>query len=405
MLCLVLTFTRSSSGSFSLSIWTRNFQRLERDTKWQVPGTSNSSEDVIIAGSGHGWGDVLDFALNQGRVVTTGQDPSVGLGGYIQGGGHGPLASTHGLAAQQVLQATVVTTLAPVSEAGANASWEAATDLFRALPDLMDAGVAGAMSLASGSTGKAFNPAAPWSTSGAVVTQALWSFNMSIDQLDDLIKPVLQKMQARGGNDSLSITYSASATGNYAAMYSQISGSNTAGSGGVSSSRLLGRHHINILHDDLKVYLQRALVAQNGTAGTYMTVGLSGGPGVINKPKSEFGALIPAWRSAYLHLFVGGASTAPNATVTPSMALADAAAWLEDHKESLWQDWAPDSGSYMNEGNPYSSRFKNDFYGPNYQRLESIKEKYDPTYSLFVLSGVGSDSWNYDLQTGRLCRV
>lgn len=56
-------------------------------------------------GSGQTWGDILDKALSLGRVVTTGQDPSVGLGGYIQGGGHGPLSSTYGLAAHQVLQA------------------------------------------------------------------------------------------------------------------------------------------------------------------------------------------------------------------------------------------------------------------------------------------------------------
>lgn len=433
----------------------KSFQRLERNLAWKVPGTSNSTEDVIIAGSGHGWGDVLDFALSQGRVVTTGQDPSVGLGGYIQGGGHGPIASTHGLAAQQILQATIVTTegdvllvnaeensdlfwairgggggqygvvteyvirhfpapagvnfgsitIAPTSEAGANASWDAASELFRALPDLMDAGVAGAMSLASGSTGQKFNPAAPSWTSGAVVAQALWSFNMSMDQLDALINPVIQKIQAQASNSSVSVSYSASPAGNYSAFYKQISGSNTAGSGGVSSSRLLGRRHIEISRNNLRSYLQRAVAAQNETAGTYMTVGLSGGPGVMDHPESDWGALIPAWKSAYLHLFVGGASAAPTSTVTPSMALAENAKWLEEHKEKLWKDWAPDSGSYMNEGNPYSANFKDDFYGPHYERLKAIKAKYDPTDSLFVLSGVGSDHWDYDLQTGRLCMV
>lgn len=385
--------------------------------------------------------------------MTTGQDPSVGLGGYIQGGGHGPIASSHGLAAQQVLQMTVVTTqgeiltanaeqntdlfwalrgggggqygvvteyvikhfpapasvvfgsitLAPVNETGANASWDAATELFGALPGLMDAGVAGAMSMASGTTGKAFNPAAPPSTSGAVVAQALWSFNLTKEELDDVINPVVSEMQAHGGNQSISVSYSASNVGNYSAFYKQISGSDTAGSGGVLSSRLLGHDHVNIPHDKLKTYLQRALISEG--SGTYMTVGMSGGPGVINQPESAWGSLIPAWKSAYLHLYVGGSSAAPNATVTPQMALADAAEWTEQTKEALWRDWAPDMGSYMNEGNPYACHFKEDFYGPNYQRLSEIKQKYDPNDSLFVLSGVGSDRWNYDLQTGKLCEI
>lgn len=57
-----------------------------------------------MVGSGQTWGDVLDKDLSLGRIVTTGQDPSVGLGGYIQGGAHGPLSSTYGPAAHQVLQ-------------------------------------------------------------------------------------------------------------------------------------------------------------------------------------------------------------------------------------------------------------------------------------------------------------
>lgn len=79
------------------------------ETTWSAANTSNT-DDVFIVGSGQQWGNVLNEALAQGRVVTTGQDPSVGLGGYIQGGGHGPLASTYGLASNQVLQMTVVTT-------------------------------------------------------------------------------------------------------------------------------------------------------------------------------------------------------------------------------------------------------------------------------------------------------
>lgn len=449
-----LTFCRSS-GAFALSIWTHNFSRLERDTTWKVPGHSNSTEDVFIAGSGLGWGAVLDFALSQGRVVTTGQDPSVGLGGYIQGGGHGPLASTYGLAAQQILQVTIVTTqgdilianemensdlfwavrgggagqygvvteyvlrhfaapesvnmgsitVAPLNKNGANASWDASTLLFKALPDLMDAGVAGAMSIASGSTGKAFNPSAPGFTTGAVVAQAFWSFNMSKDHLDNLIRPIIRRMHEYGDNQTLSISYSASKLDNYTTFYDGISGSDTAGGGGVSSSRLLGHRHVDIPHQTLKGYLQRALSAENETAGTYMTVGLSGGPGVINHSPSRFGAIHPAWKSAYLHLFVGGASSSPNTTTSPSAALANSAEWIEEHKERLWREWAPDSGAYMNEANPYNSHFKRDFYGSHYERLLQIKQKYDPTESLYVLSGVGSDGWNYDLQSGKLCRT
>lgn len=444
-----------SSGAYGLSIWTRHFNHLKRDTAWPVPN-SDATADVYIAGSGLGWGDVLQPALREGRVVTTGQDPSVGLGGYIQGGGHGPLASTYGLAAQQVLQVKIVTTtgdiliandcentdlfwairgggggqygvvteyviknhpapsnvvmgtlsLAPVSDAHANASWDAAAVLFKYLPDLMDAGLAGAMTMASGTGASRFNPSLPNGTSGAAAMQVFWAFNTTPADVQGLVNPVIEEMRAYGDNSTLSISFSPSDVGNYSAFYDAISGSNTAGQGGISSSRLLGKDEVvNISHDELASKIRQAVAAQNITVGTYLTVGLSGGPGVHNAAEDRWGALIPSWRKAYLHLLVGGASTGPNETVTPSEALAINAEWVEEHKEKLWREWAPDMGAYMNEANPYNGDWRKDFYGSSLDRLLEIKRKYDPSESLYVLSGVGSDGWRYDLQNGTLCRV
>ena len=39
---------------------------------------------------------------------------------------------------------------------------------------------------------------------------------------------------------------------------------------------------------------------------------------------------------------------------------------------------APESGTYMNEANPWMVGWQDAFWGPNYQRLLSIKKKYDP---------------------------
>ncbi|KAK5737377.1 hypothetical protein LTR17_006796 [Elasticomyces elasticus] len=93
-----------SSGAFSVSIWTRHFQKLEFHSNWTL-----GHHDVVVAGSSHGLGDLLTSAQKMGKVVCTGQDPSVGLGGWTQGGGHGPLSGTHGLGSFQVVQLTVVT--------------------------------------------------------------------------------------------------------------------------------------------------------------------------------------------------------------------------------------------------------------------------------------------------------
>ncbi|USW50386.1 Putative berberine/berberine, FAD-binding, type PCMH, subdomain 2 [Septoria linicola] len=224
--------------------------------------------------------------------------------------------------------------------------------------------------------------------------------------MDALIDPVVQELRTLGDNSTLSITYSASTVANCSSFYSSISGSNTAGGGGVSSSRLLGRKElVDIPQCELSQYLRRAVAAQNTTAGTYATVGLSGGLGATDAPAERWGALLPAWNTAHLHFFVGGASGSVDDVTSPQTLLADNAAWLEKNKEELWREWAPESGSYMNEGNPYNSHFKHDFYGDHYEGLLAVKQKYDPTESLYVLSGVGSDSWHYDLQDGTLCRT
>jgi hypothetical protein len=90
-------------------------------------------------------------------------------------------------------------------------------------------------------------------------------------------------------------------------------------------------------------------------------------------------------------------------SLVPQVALDSTARWVEENLESAFREWAPDAGSYMNEANPFSSDFKKQFFGGNYDRLLEIKYKYDPTDSLFEIGGVGSDAWKYDMSTGKLC--
>ncbi|KAF7186136.1 VAO-type flavoprotein oxidase [Pseudocercospora fuligena] len=321
----------------------------------------------------------------------------------IRGGGGGQYGVVtefvirHFPASSRVAMGTL--SLAPLSESGADASWDAAAVLFRNLPDLMDAGVAGALTIATGETALKFNPSLNIATSGAVITQVFWSFNKTSDNLSTLTQPIIAKISS---NTNTSLSFSTTNFKNYTSFYSAISGSNTAGAGGISTSRLLARSQLN--HPQLRTYLQRALKAQNSTQGTYATIGLSGGPGVIHTPNLRWGSLHSAWRSAYLHFYVGGSSP-PKSKTTPKEILEASANWLQQNKESLWREWAPEMGSYMNEGNPCSENWKEDFYGrENFERLLAVKRKFDPSESLFVLSGVGSEGWEYDLDSGRLCK-
>ena len=131
--------------------------------------------------------------------------------------------------------------------------------------------------------------------------------------------------------------------------------------------------------------------------------GLQAGLGPANVPEAMRGSTHSAWREAYAHVMTYGASI--NATADPSESLKSGAEYYETVKEPVWRKWAPNTGAYMNEGNPFSTTWKRDFYGDNYNKLLAIKRKYDPSESLFIWSGLGSDMWNYDLKSGLLCRA
>ncbi|CAD6456915.1 3e953730-ef10-4872-95e2-e05e853e76e3 [Sclerotinia trifoliorum] len=445
-----------SSGANSLSIWTQNFLKREFNSSWRIPG-SNSTADVLIAGSGNNLELIYNAAHEAGKSIVGGDAKTVGLGGYLQGGGHGPLSSQYGLGADQIHQATVITpsgeiltanaeqnpdllwairgggpgTYGVVTEyvlqahpavasissvnleaiplgsendtAAATAAWNALAILFQNLPDLMDTGLAGAMTAATGSVAKAFSGSES-TPPGVYFSQAFYGYNISISEMTTLISPLIEKIK-NVSNGSLSINYTI--TDVYPSyldfFYANDPTEDQAGQISLLSTRLLGRAQLSDLPmETVAAYLQRALASQSGS-GNEMIVGLQGGPGPAHVPENMRGSLNPVWRETYLHVITLGATL--DDTLTPKETLANAAEWIEENREALWREWAPDMGAYINEANPFNTEWKHDFFGTSYDQLAEIKKKYDPTGSLYILSGVRSDEWDYDLDTGKLCRV
>ncbi|KAL9624126.1 MAG: hypothetical protein Q9160_001648 [Pyrenula sp. 1 TL-2023] len=433
-----------SSGAFAISIWTHNLSDAIINSSWPAPG-SNTAEHVLIAGSGNNYGTAVRAALADGRVIVSGDDETVGLGGHIQGGGHGPLSSTYGLAADQVLQVRVVTTqgdilvadatqnqdllwairgggagqygvvteyvlktypapsnvvtqsivLSPASNdsASVNTSWNAFAVLASALPDLMDAGLAGAGAV-SGS-----------SITGVTVSLGFFAYNSTSDGLTAMTLPVKARMQAQSaynGSISLSLT-DPKVFPSFLSFFNDLnSGPSGAGAISLLSTRLLGRAQLsNLPISAVASYFRRVMRTGDG-GDSLLVLGLQAGPGPRSVEPDMRGALNPVWRSTYVHAISTSASVSADAS--PQDALNAAALWTEQNLESVWREWAPETGAYMNEANPFDRQFKHDFYGSSYDRLVDIKRRYDPTDSLFVLSGVGSDVWEYDLSSGRLCR-
>lgn len=101
-----------SSGDGSFAIWTHNIRGREWHNSF-VP--TNAPEDkeglsAVTLRPGEVWLDVYHAADEQGVIVVGGSARTVGaVGGYLLGGGHSPWSYFYGLAADNLLQATIVT--------------------------------------------------------------------------------------------------------------------------------------------------------------------------------------------------------------------------------------------------------------------------------------------------------
>lgn len=66
------------------------------------------------------------------------------------------------------------------------------------------------------------------------------------------------------------------------------------------------------------------------------------------------------------------------------------------------EDITPGGGAYLNEADFRQPDFQDVFYGQSYDRLLSIKDKYDPESLFYALTGVGSERWESQAD-GKLC--
>ncbi|KAF2427517.1 FAD-binding domain-containing protein [Tothia fuscella] len=140
-------------------------------------------------------------------------------------------------------------------------------------------------------------------------------------------------------------------------------------------SRLLGVQHLS--NPMLSVALQGAM--------PQMKSGMLRGHLVAGDAVSRLGAdtsVHPAWRKAYIHLIGTGCC---------------------DPKVSMLKQLAPDMGAYSNECSYKENDWKSNLYGPHYNKLLSIKRRYDPKNLFWVSPGVGADDFNTDSTTGRVC--
>lgn len=416
-------FQGRSSGRGSLSLWTHNLKStsvLLNYTREDYTGPA------VRLGAGVQAYEAYALAAAHGLRVTGGLAPTVGVaGGYVTGGGHGPLMGRYGLAADNSLEFEVVTP----DRGHMVASPSENADLFWAL----NGGGGGAYAVILSQTLRAHpegpvvatnitfdrtSNAAYWAAIDAwhVVLPSLnrvpgfaCSFSIGPDdsimqikvpdgnstQLMEALTPFLARLDQLDVQYANPITYDPS----FYAWWTRPE--RDLPYGDYPTNSLAGGRFIPeslISRNDSRaelISLIRSLVASE-TAPTRV----NGNAADLSVSRTGLkNALHPAWRTM-VYSFLISPYPDPAASVQ-DLRRADAEVVAA---QDVLRRMTPGGGAYINEATFEPAYWKDDFYGPNYAKLLAVKKNHDSGVLLYGPAVVGSDYWTV-ASDGRLCRA
>ena len=433
-----------SNGYGSLEVWIRHLRTgLKYDKKYKSYDKCSKSTwagGAFTIGGGYTWKDVYPLAAEHDVVVVGGGTPTVGcLGGWMQGGGHGPASHEYGLGADQVLEAKVVladgsiviaspcsnsdiyfairgggpgtygvvveTTvkahpnnkmavqhlaIAPLTK-NLDPLIEAVAIMFSAYPELCDADYAGY------GTWTVASPTPIFGKFTAGFVHGIYMFGKTEDDAKTAFESTLARLQPLNGSDLfVSVSYVAYDT--YWHFYGNESGVEPpVGGPAALGSRLFDKPALTSDFGALKDMISTiAGTAEEYTSNNFEIV--SGGQ-VFKDAADPYSGVLPAWRKSYLSNIVAR-GWAPGSNDSVKQAVHQD---ITHNKVQAMKDLAPDTGCYMNEGDWQDPDYKVDFYGSNYDKFASIKAKYDPLEVFYCPTCVGSDKWTV-ASSGQLCR-
>ncbi|KAI1262707.1 FAD-binding domain-containing protein [Xylariaceae sp. FL1019] len=411
-----------STGKGALSLWLHNFKGIQFEAK------CNRSSSYTGPCARFGAGVILDEAYAamhaRGFALTGGTCPTVGIsGGFTSGGGHGVLASTHGLAADNILEWEVVIangshiyaspevnsdlywalsgggpgTFAvvvsvtmrvypdePVTAASFSLDnttvgdddrfWDAVTTFHSSLPPVVSAG--GTVSfLLSPTTLTAFNIAIP---------------NDNLTQASLMIKIIQSRLEDQGFFPNISATTFPGFLDMYNVELRSIATNTPAAQ--MAGGRLIPKGLISDTNASKNVTLAFREAVEAGFNILCVAVDVSKRPPYPN-------SVLPAWRSSLMTCLIQS-SWNFEAEWQTELARQEI---LNKRIMPRIEAATPNAGTYLNEASAQQHDWQTAFYGSNYKSLSAIKSKYDPLDVFYAATAVGSERWTSD-NDGRLCR-
>ncbi|KAI0181750.1 FAD-binding domain-containing protein [Hypoxylon sp. FL1284] len=430
-------FKAKSTGAGSLAVWTSALSSIHYLGPKYSHGASGHKGPAFKIGAGVVALDLYEAADKLGLHILAGNTRTVGIGGgYIAGGGHSPLMSVHGIAADQVLSMEVVLPnghFVSVDErhypdlffalrGGGGSTWGIVTSLvIRAYPKKPVSTLTYSFGSSANVTDDTFwkgvdvffSKFPEYADKGmynyfsincmpncSLAVTPQWANDMDSAALKKLSAPLFKELSTLG------IKVADAEYRDYDGAVSAIDGTWPADSeqGGVwnfnTASRLFPRSN---WEDPEKLAAQTAALRSSvQEAGMLLGYNFKAAE---NRALNQKNAVNPAWRQTLMHALLGATW---DQEATPD----DIAAANKKLVEMLqpWRDASPDAGAYLNEADINEPNWQQAFYGSNYDYLYQLKQKYDPWGLLWAPTAVGSEDWYvtdqidyYPTQTGKLC--
>ncbi|KAL8841192.1 MAG: hypothetical protein Q9170_001046 [Blastenia crenularia] len=418
-------YAGKSNGQGSLELWMHHL----KDLTFFNYTSRGYTGPAVKAGAGSQFFEAYKAAAANGVRVLGGYCPTVGFsGGYVQSGGHGPLAASYGLAADNTLEFEVVT----VDGRHLVASPSQNSDLYWAL----SGGGAGNYAVVLSMTTKT-HPDGPtagasivfantdedkyWAGVGAFQKRLLdlnsirgfatsWGFDNQAFALNVATLPGGNQSDMTAAFDPFVqelkdlgvplISYNTTLHKNFYDHYEhytfppEIYATNSSIGGRLIPPSTIQNNLTGLLDVFREIVTDGTFTAKRISAisinVTHDRVG--------NTPDSN--AVLPAWRDSLYTLNLGIGFNAD----ASSKKLQQVQAKLNDW-QALFEPLTPGGGAYMNEATFDNPNWKQDYFGSNYDKLLAIKRKYDPYFALWQHTSVGADVYWEVAGDGRLCRV
>ncbi|KAJ5111065.1 hypothetical protein N7532_001600 [Penicillium argentinense] len=427
-------FNGKSTGAGALGIWTHNLKEIDYIENYRSPSYQGPA---VKLGAGVQAYEIYEKANELGFTAIGGEGKTVGVaGGYVLGGGHSPMSSIYGLAADHVLALEVVLAngrfMTVTEESNPDLFWAirgggggtfgvVTSVISRVQPkvgvtvstftfstgtnvsaDTFWAGVRSYMKRfpahANAGTYAYFWVLSTGTDSFTFMMNPFFAVNHTLAQYNALIKPWYNDLKALGISFTPNSTYYDNF---YDAWNAGFPLETVASSVMMTGSRLFPRENWETASSFNATFNALHETVANGYSLLAFNVKAELPDGYT--PNSAN----PAFRNTLLHAIT---STSWDANATNS----EIKSKMEDFTNNVLDKWratCPDAGAYMSESDILEPNFQQAFYGSNYARLYKLKQRYDPTGLFYVPTGVGSENWvvksedGLPDQNGRLCRV